>query len=122
MERIESSETSAYINTLTPGTYTKEKKLQSKHSEGLKSRKNITVFAVTVIILRYTGSKGKFRAWRWRMLNGQLVRSLHIGLFVTYPVCRGFKGSLKVKRNIVSFPETERQLSNHLGNEQGNRI
>jgi len=27
MEPIESSETSAYINTLTPGTYPKEKKL-----------------------------------------------------------------------------------------------
>ena len=30
MEPIESSETSAYINTLTPGTYPKEKKLQVK--------------------------------------------------------------------------------------------
>jgi len=30
MEPIESSETSAYINTLTPGTYPKEKKLQSQ--------------------------------------------------------------------------------------------
>jgi len=38
MELIESSETSAYINTLTPRTYPKEKKLQSKHSESLKSR------------------------------------------------------------------------------------
>ena len=38
MEPIESSETSAYINTLTPGTYPKEKKLQSKHGESLKSR------------------------------------------------------------------------------------
>ena len=28
MEPIESSETSAYINTLTPGSYPKEKKLQ----------------------------------------------------------------------------------------------
>jgi len=28
MEPIESSETSAYINTLTPGTYPKEKKLE----------------------------------------------------------------------------------------------
>jgi len=28
MEPIESSETSAYINTLTPGAYPKEKKLQ----------------------------------------------------------------------------------------------
>ena len=37
MEPIESSETSAYINTLTPGTYPKEKKLQSKHGESLKS-------------------------------------------------------------------------------------
>ena len=31
MEPIESSETSAYINTLTPGTYPKEKKLQEKN-------------------------------------------------------------------------------------------
>ena len=37
MEPIESSETSAYINTLTPGTYPKDKKLQSKHGESLKS-------------------------------------------------------------------------------------
>ena len=29
MDPIESSETSAYINTLTPGTYPKEKKLRS---------------------------------------------------------------------------------------------
>ena len=29
MEPTESSETSAYINTLTPGTYPKEKKLQT---------------------------------------------------------------------------------------------
>jgi len=39
MEPIESSETSAYINTLTPGTYPKDKKLQSKHGESLKSRR-----------------------------------------------------------------------------------
>ena len=38
MEPIESSETSAYNSTLTPGTYPKEKKLQSKHGESLKSR------------------------------------------------------------------------------------
>jgi len=38
METIESSETSAYNNTLTPGTYPKEEKLQSKHGESLKSR------------------------------------------------------------------------------------
>ena len=38
MEPIDSSETSAYNNTLTPGTYPKEKKLQSKHGESLKSR------------------------------------------------------------------------------------
>jgi hypothetical protein len=37
MEPIESSETSAYNNTMTPGTYPKEKKLQSKHGESLKS-------------------------------------------------------------------------------------
>ena len=44
MERIESSETSAYINTLTPGTYPKEKKLQSKHSKSLKSRTFIFLY------------------------------------------------------------------------------
>jgi len=43
MEPIESSETSAYINTLTLGTYPKEKKLQSKIGESLKSRKPIFV-------------------------------------------------------------------------------
>jgi hypothetical protein len=37
MEPIEISETSAYNNTLTPGTYPKEKELQSKHGESLKS-------------------------------------------------------------------------------------
>jgi hypothetical protein len=37
MEPIESSETSAYNNTLTPGTYPKENKLQSKHGGSLKS-------------------------------------------------------------------------------------
>ena len=43
MEPIESSETSAYNNTLTPGTYPKEKKLQSKHGESLKSRNINTI-------------------------------------------------------------------------------
>ena len=43
MEPIESSETSAYINTLTPGTYPEEKKLQSKHGESLKSNIKILV-------------------------------------------------------------------------------
>jgi len=38
MELIESSETSAYNNALTPGTYPKENKLQSKHGKSLKSR------------------------------------------------------------------------------------
>jgi len=40
MEPIGSSETSAYNNTLTPGTYPKERKLQSKHGESLKSRRD----------------------------------------------------------------------------------
>ena len=43
MKPIEISETSAYNNTLTPGTYPKEKKLQSKHGGSLESR---TVFLV----------------------------------------------------------------------------
>jgi len=42
MEPIEGSETSAYNNTLTPGTYPKEKKLQSKHGESIKSRIKLT--------------------------------------------------------------------------------
>ena len=37
MEPTESYETSAYNNRLTPWTYPKEKKLQSKHGESLKS-------------------------------------------------------------------------------------
>ena len=49
MEPIESSETSAYINTLTPGTYPKEKKLQSKHGESLKSRKRVNTDSATNI-------------------------------------------------------------------------
>ena len=49
MELIESSETSAYINTLTPGTYPKEKKLQSKHGESLKSRITNKWFAVNIM-------------------------------------------------------------------------
>ena len=44
MEPKESSETSAYINTLTPGTYPKETKLQSKHGESLKSRIKVNLF------------------------------------------------------------------------------
>ena len=48
MEPIESSETSAYNNTLTPETYPKEKKLLSKHGESLKSRKHyITLHYIT---------------------------------------------------------------------------
>ena len=47
MEPIESSETSAYNNTLTPGTYPKEKKLQSKLGESLKSR-TFNVFLVDI--------------------------------------------------------------------------
>ena len=50
MEPIESSETSAYNNTLTPGTYPKEKKLQSKHGESLKSRV-ITSFLLRCFIV-----------------------------------------------------------------------
>jgi len=34
----------AYNNTLTPGTYPKEKKLESKHGESLKSRTMSTCF------------------------------------------------------------------------------
>ena len=41
----ESSETSAYNNTLTPGTYPKEKRLQSKHGESLKSRIPLCYFS-----------------------------------------------------------------------------
>ena len=56
MEPIESSETSAYNNTLTPGTYPKEKKLLSKHGESLKSRTYITcstfiVFIAIILVL-----------------------------------------------------------------------
>jgi len=55
-------------------------------------------------------------------MNGQLVRSLHRELFVTHSVrARCVQASKSVwmqKRNIVSFPETERQLSNHLDNEK----
>ena len=51
METIESSEMSAYNNTLTPGTYPKEKKLQSKHGESLKSRKIRFVELETIWLL-----------------------------------------------------------------------
>ena len=55
MEPIESSETSAYNNTLTPGTYPKEKKLQSKHGESLKSRIYIyiTTYDVIFVIIEF---------------------------------------------------------------------
>jgi len=39
-----------YINTLTPGTYPKEKKLQSKHGESLKSRIYLQVRATVVAV------------------------------------------------------------------------
>ena len=51
MEPIESSETSAYINTLTPGTYPKEKKLQSKNGESLKSR-IVHLFVIVLVVSR----------------------------------------------------------------------
>jgi hypothetical protein len=38
MEPTESSETSAINVTWTPGTYSKDNKLQLEHGEGLKSR------------------------------------------------------------------------------------
>ena len=53
MEPIESSETSAYINTLTPGTYPKEKKLQSKHGESLKSRRFLFIYRVKSTHVNY---------------------------------------------------------------------
>ena len=56
MEPIESSETSGYNNTLTPGTYSKEKKLESKHSESLKSRIYHTFYSVSSCVV------GNFRA------------------------------------------------------------
>ena len=52
MEPKESSETSSYINTLTPGTYPKEKKLQSKHGESLKS-------TIWIYLRDYTGMYGQ---------------------------------------------------------------
>ena len=45
---VESSKTSAYNNTVTPGTYPKERKLQSKHGESLKSRNRQYTFNVTL--------------------------------------------------------------------------
>ena len=46
MEPIESSETSAYNNTLTPGTYPKEKKLQEYITYRIKQKytKQTTVY------------------------------------------------------------------------------
>ena len=65
MEPIESTETSAYINTLTPGTYPKDKKLQSKHGESLKSR----------IIILYVLGLGL----SYRMLSGDPILSILLG-------------------------------------------
>ena len=58
MEPIESSETSAYNNTLTPGTYPKEKKLQSKHGESLKSSINGTYVPDVILCNIYNFSSG----------------------------------------------------------------
>ena len=50
MEPIESSETSAYNNTLTPGTYPKEKKLQDNFfQKSVKRAKLIVTFAPKAI-------------------------------------------------------------------------
>ena len=57
MEPIESSETSAYSNTLTPGTYPKEKKLQSKHGESLKSRNGALIWNMKSNITKMHGKQ-----------------------------------------------------------------
>ena len=57
MEPIESSETSAYNNTLTPGTYPNEKKLQSKHGESLKSRKRMMMITTTTTVFECENRK-----------------------------------------------------------------
>ena len=54
MEPIESSETSAYNNTLTPGTYPKEKKLQCKYWLFFQIKKKINdvlINNVTVLMI-----------------------------------------------------------------------
>jgi len=64
MEPIESFETSAYINTLTPGTYPKEKKLQSKQGKSLKSR-------IPVMIAQCAGWAPEPVGMFWRRQNSR---------------------------------------------------
>ena len=78
MKPIESSETSAYNNTLTPGTYPKEKKLQSKHGESLKSGNNIVFRAV----LGRAQSFIQFLSWVPSLAKGGRIVKLAIYLHI----------------------------------------
>ena len=89
MEPIESSETSAYINTLTPGTYPKEKKLQSKHGESLKSRK------VHALCMLDKSGKNTVALKQYLIiiafpLPAMVMRTLFNTLYVSFRYCPAF--------------------------------
>ena len=70
MEPIESSETSAYNNTLAPGTYPKEKKLQSKHGESLKS-----IIPSNLFLLRLSRPQRQREAGRIKSMKTSMTPS-----------------------------------------------
>ena len=80
MEPIESSETSAYINTLTPGTYPKENKLQSKHGGSLKSRRTV----ISLCCIFYYAAF--FIMHSFLVLHSYYIYKNAIGLIVDFPV------------------------------------
>ena len=79
MEPIESSETSAYINTLTPGTYPKEKKLQSKHGESLKSRISCRIFDNVVVSKVFSGRQSRRMSYKIQGFGDQLCPHYKVG-------------------------------------------
>jgi hypothetical protein len=88
-----------------------------------KKGKNITVFAVTNCHnIKAHWKQGKIPSLVLDEVERSACPLSPYGIvrytFDNSPVCTGFKASLDVKRNIVSFTETELQLSNHLDNEQ----
>ena len=84
MELIESSETSAYINTLTPGTCPKEKKLQSKHGESLKSRIINSYFRCALAFTSYFQSAVHINSYFQSAVHITITFSVQYTLAVTF--------------------------------------
>ena len=83
MEPVESSETSAYNNKLTPGTYPKEKKLQSKHGESLKSRICYNLLSVGETCVESLVTFGE-QFYYWDCCNVRLLLTSHYIVAMCY--------------------------------------